>query len=155
MKGSRAMWFFGTGAIVKIGIVVAMALAAKSAVEPALERALPVAVSVVSPLPASFERIDPGNGNRYEIWALAVPESSVHHDQRGAFVYAVDADGVARATRIDTGDRRDGLVEVPWGLSFDAHVIDRARGAVNDGELVRVETNPANQLANASDRSES
>jgi hypothetical protein len=53
------------------------------------------------------------------------------------------------------GDRRDGLIEVAWGLSFDAHVIERASGMLADGELVRVRPAPGTELANATDRSTS
>jgi hypothetical protein len=62
-------------------------------------------------------------------------------------VFLLRADGVAQLTRIETGARQGGLVEVTGGLADDARVISTGAGFVKDGERVRVETTPAASAA--------
>jgi RND family efflux transporter MFP subunit len=79
--------------------------------------------------------------------ALAMPESSVLTRDGYAFVYVVGADDVARMTRIETGARQRGLVEVTAGLKPDARIVGTGAGFVKDGDLVRVEPATSPRLA--------
>lgn len=69
---------------------------------------------------------------------LALPESTVMMRDGYAYVYVVGADGVARLQKIQTGARRNGLVEVSGGLGLTARVVGTGAGFVKDGDLVRV-----------------
>lgn len=69
--------------------------------------------------------------------ALALPESAVLARDGYSFVYTVGADRIAHLTRVDTGARRQGLVEVN-GLPADARVVGSGAGFVKDGDLVRL-----------------
>ncbi len=70
--------------------------------------------------------------------ALSLPESSVLTRDGYPYVYTVGADQVARLTKIETGARQQGLVEVSAGLKPEARVIGTGAGFVKDGDLVRV-----------------
>ena len=70
--------------------------------------------------------------------ALAIPESSVLARDGYAFVYTLGPDKVARLTRIETGARQQGLVEVSAGLRPETRVIGTGAGFVKDGDLVRI-----------------
>lgn len=69
---------------------------------------------------------------------LTLPESVVLSRDGQPFVFLVGADGVARLTRISTGTRQRGLVEVTGGLERDAPVVSAGAGFVKDGERVQV-----------------
>ncbi|WP_127996252.1 efflux RND transporter periplasmic adaptor subunit [Piscinibacter defluvii] len=69
---------------------------------------------------------------------LTLPESVVLSRDGQPFVFLVGADGVARLTRISTGTRQRGLVEVTGGLEPDAPVVSAGAGFVKDGERVQV-----------------
>jgi HlyD family secretion protein len=71
---------------------------------------------------------------------LALPEGVVQVRDGQPFVFTVGADGVAQRTRIETGSRQRGLVEVTAGLAAEARVVATGAGFVKDGERVRVET---------------
>jgi RND family efflux transporter MFP subunit len=81
--------------------------------------------------------------------ALAVPEASIFSRDGYSFVYVVGADEIARVTRIETGARQRGLVEVTAGLNAAARVVAAGAGFVKDGELVRVAPEPAKPVAEA------
>lgn len=66
-----------------------------------------------------------------------LPESVLFNRDGQAFVYVVGEHGVARLTRVETGVRQDGLVEVR-GLAAAAQVVATGAGFVKDGERVRV-----------------
>lgn len=68
---------------------------------------------------------------------LTLPESALLARDGQAFVYVIGAHGTARATRVQTGTRQDGWVEVS-GLPADATVVSTGAGFVKDGERVRV-----------------
>jgi len=70
--------------------------------------------------------------------ALALPESSVLARDGYPFVFTVGADNVAHLTRIETGARQGGQVEVSAGLPADARVVAAGAGFVKDGDLVRI-----------------
>jgi RND family efflux transporter MFP subunit len=74
--------------------------------------------------------------------ALALPEASVLTRDGYPFVYVVGADGIARLTKIETGSRQRGLVEVSAGLKPDARVVATGAGFVKDGDLVQVAPTP-------------
>lgn len=69
---------------------------------------------------------------------LALPESVVLVRDGQAYVYVVGPDEVARLTRIETGARQRGLVEVTGGLRADARLVAAGAGFVKDGERVRI-----------------
>ncbi len=69
---------------------------------------------------------------------LTLPESVVLSRDGQPFVFVVGADGVAHQTRIGTGMRQRGLVEVTGGLAPDAPVVAAGAGFVKDGERVQV-----------------
>lgn len=69
---------------------------------------------------------------------LTLPESVVLSRDGQPVVFLVGADGVARLTRISTGTRQRGLVEVTGGLEPDAPVVSAGAGFVKDGERVQV-----------------
>ena len=70
--------------------------------------------------------------------ALAIPESSVLTRDGYPVVYTVGGDRIARLTRIETGARQQGMVEVSSGLRPGAQVIGTGAGFVKDGDLVRI-----------------
>jgi len=74
--------------------------------------------------------------------ALALPETSVLVRDGYPFVYVIGPDAVVRLTRIETGARQAGRVEVTAGLDARSRVVGTGAGFVKDGELVRVA--PAN-----------
>ncbi len=67
----------------------------------------------------------------------ALPESVFFHRDGQAFVYVLGEHGVARLTRVETGARQQGLVEVR-GLGPATQVVATGAGFVKDGERVRV-----------------
>jgi HlyD family secretion protein len=70
--------------------------------------------------------------------ALALPENSVFVRDGYPFVYVIGPGAIARLTRIETGARQSGRVEVTAGLDAKARVVGTGAGFVKDGELVRV-----------------
>ncbi|WP_374384204.1 efflux RND transporter periplasmic adaptor subunit [Thermomonas sp.] len=70
-----------------------------------------------------------------EVWTL--PESALLSRDGQAYVYVIGADGAARATRVQTGVRQAGAVEV-IGLPAETAVVTTGAGFVKDGERVRV-----------------
>jgi RND family efflux transporter MFP subunit len=84
---------------------------------------------------------------------LALPESSVMMRDGYAFVFKVGADNVARLVKIETGARRNGLVEVSAGVDTQAHIVGTGAGFVKDGDLVRVAPASAQRVARAGERS--
>lgn len=85
--------------------------------------------------------------------ALAVPEASVLTRDGYTFVYVVGGDGAAKLTRIQTGARSRGLVEVLSGITPEARVVRTGAGFVKDGDLVRVESETTQRVANAGGQS--
>jgi RND family efflux transporter MFP subunit len=69
---------------------------------------------------------------------MALPESAVLMRDGYPFVYTVGASGIANLTRIETGARQQGVVEVSGGLEAGARVVATGTGFVKDGDLVRV-----------------
>lgn len=80
---------------------------------------------------------------------LTLPESVVFSRDGQAFVYVVGHDEMVRLTRIETGARQRGLVEVTGGVKADARVVATGAGFVKDGERVRVSAEPVQQAAQA------
>lgn len=85
--------------------------------------------------------------------ALALPESSVLARDGYAFVYVVGSDEVARLTKIDTGGRQRGLVEITGGLTADARVVGTGAGFVKDGDLVRIAPGSEQRVAQMGEQS--
>jgi len=69
---------------------------------------------------------------------LSLPESSVLARDGYPYVFTVGADGIAHQTRIETGVRQNGRVEVSSGINADARVVATGAGFVKDGDLVRI-----------------
>lgn len=102
---------------------------------------------VYATLPAGT-RLKPGGLAKGEILiadarALALPEASVLTRDGYPFVFVVGGDGVARLTRIETGTRQRGLVEIGNGLGAEARVVTTGAGFVKDGDFVRLASDPA------------
>lgn len=76
-----------------------------------------------------------------EAAVLTLPEAVVQSRDGTSFVYTLGADGVARLTRVETGARQRGLVEVRSGLGPDSRVVGTGAGFVKDGERVSVSNN--------------
>jgi HlyD family secretion protein len=70
--------------------------------------------------------------------SLSLPEAAVLARDGYAFVYVVGADRIAHQTRIETGARQNGRVEVSAGLAPGAQVVAAGAGFVKDGDLVRI-----------------
>jgi RND family efflux transporter MFP subunit len=73
------------------------------------------------------------------VQGLTLPASAVLIKDGQSFVYVVGEQGVARATRVVTGERQDGRIEVQ-GLDPAARVVATGAGFVKDGERVRIAT---------------
>ena len=87
--------------------------------------------------------LKPGGHARGEILmssaqALALPETAVMARDGYPFVYTVGDDRVARLTKIETGSRQGGMVEVSNGLGAESRVVATGAGFVKDGDLVRI-----------------
>lgn len=80
---------------------------------------------------------------------LTLPESVVLSRDGQPVVFVVGADEVAHLTRIATGTRQRGLVEVIGGLAPEARVVAAGAGFVKDGERVRVAPGAVRQAATA------
>jgi hypothetical protein len=85
--------------------------------------------------------------------ALALPESSVLARDGYSFVYVVGSDDVARLTKVGTGGRQRGLVEITGGLGADARVVSTGAGFVKDGDLVRIAPGSEQRVAQAGEHS--
>jgi multidrug efflux pump subunit AcrA (membrane-fusion protein) len=75
---------------------------------------------------------------------LTLPEAVVFSRDGTPFVYVVGEDQKAKLTRIATGARQRGLVEVSSGLQPGARVVATGAGFVKDGERVRIAAPMAN-----------
>jgi HlyD family secretion protein len=69
---------------------------------------------------------------------MTLPEAAVISRDGQPYVYTVGSDDIARLVRIETGARREGVVEVNGGLAAGARVVALGAGFVKDGERVRV-----------------
>lgn len=112
---------------------------------------------VYATLPAGT-RLKPGALAKGEILlndaqALALPESSVLTRDGYPFVFVVGDDRIARLTRIETGARQRGLVEISTGLQGDVQVVKTGAGFVKDGDAVRLASDPATQPQEQAQRS--
>lgn len=71
--------------------------------------------------------------------SLVVPEQALVWSGGRTTVFAIDAEGRARARVVSTGDRHDGRVVVEHGLVGDEQVVVAGAGFLRDGDAVRVE----------------
>jgi HlyD family secretion protein len=78
---------------------------------------------------------------------MTLPESVVFHRDGQAYVYVIGDGDVATLTRIQTGGRSSGRLEIVDGVRPGALVVSTGAGFVKDGERVRVVTAPAGQGA--------
>jgi RND family efflux transporter MFP subunit len=85
--------------------------------------------------------------------AMAIPESSILTRDGYSYVYVVDSSGVARLTRIETGVRQRGQVEITAGLPAEARVVSTGAGFVKNGELVRIAPGTSTQVAQTGEKS--
>lgn len=107
------------------------------------------AVMVRAILPNPGARLKPGMLLEVSIRssqrrAMAVPELAIVGEGEERFVYVVDKEGVARRTRVTTGLRDGGYIEVT-GLPAGALVVTEGVIKVSDGAKVRVEEPRAQQ----------
>jgi RND family efflux transporter MFP subunit len=70
--------------------------------------------------------------------ALEVPATAIVQRDGNAYVFTVDAKGVAHRVRVRTGTSTAGVVEVLDGLATGAQVVDRGAGFLGDGDTVHV-----------------
>ncbi|MDT8377053.1 MAG: efflux RND transporter periplasmic adaptor subunit [Mariprofundaceae bacterium] len=70
--------------------------------------------------------------------AVVVPEESITQKQERHFITLVTADGKAEIRAVQTGLRRDGLVEIRQGLAAGELVVVRGMGFVKPGQAVSV-----------------
>ncbi|MGE3924244.1 MAG: efflux RND transporter periplasmic adaptor subunit [Lautropia sp.] len=71
--------------------------------------------------------------------ALLVPEESLMPQATEQFVYRV-VDNRARRTKVETGQRRDGKVEIVAGLTRDDIVVTAGQAKLREGTPVKAET---------------
>jgi membrane fusion protein (multidrug efflux system) len=74
--------------------------------------------------------------------ALAVPESAVSVDHRGAYVWQIDGEGVASRLPVELGLREGGVVEVVRGLRAGASVVVAGAHKVSEGAKVQATAEP-------------
>ncbi|MEJ2457024.1 MAG: efflux RND transporter periplasmic adaptor subunit [Novosphingobium sp.] len=75
--------------------------------------------------------------NSGTVVAPMLPESAIQNDAKGAFVYAVDAKGVAHRTPVKTGLVTANGIAITSGLTGKEKVVLRAGGFLNDGDKVK------------------
>jgi HlyD family secretion protein len=75
--------------------------------------------------------------NSGAVVAPLLPESAIQNDEKGAFVYIVDADNKVVRRDVKTGIVTANGIAVVQGLSGNEKVIQRAGGFVSPGESVR------------------
>lgn len=74
--------------------------------------------------------------NRRE--AVIVPEESITQKQKSHFLTIVTANGTAEIRAVQTGIRRDGVVEIKQGLRAGELVVVRGMGFVKQGQKLKV-----------------
>jgi len=74
----------------------------------------------------------------HEREALMVPEESITQRQEAHYLTLVGADGVVEQRVVQSGRRRDGLVEITHGLAAGEQVMVRGMGFVKPGQAVTV-----------------
>jgi HlyD family secretion protein len=70
--------------------------------------------------------------------SLSLPDASVLSKDGYPVVFTVGADNIARLTRVATGNRQGGRVEISAGLRAGERVVGAGAGFVKDGDLVRI-----------------
>ena len=108
------------------------------------------AATVRAILPNGDRRLKPGMLLTVRIEATArtapaVPELAVIGEGADSFVFTVDG-GVARRTRITTGQRQDGVVEVTGGLRPGQRIVTEGVVKLTDGQPVRLAGTAAGQV---------
>ena len=68
---------------------------------------------------------------------LVVPQSAVFRRGQLSFVFAVDANGVARLRPISIGDSTANQIEVLSGLNATERVVDRPPATLKDGGSIK------------------
>jgi membrane fusion protein (multidrug efflux system) len=74
--------------------------------------------------------------------ALVVPESAVAIDQRGAYVWVLDAERLPARRPIEVGLRERGVVEVVQGLTEGVEIVTAGTHKVVEGKPVEVSESP-------------
>jgi membrane fusion protein (multidrug efflux system) len=112
------------------------------AIDPVVDvdgRAIRLRAQVANPdgalKPGLFARVTIITGSNAN--ALLVPESAVFPDGSGRAVYVVD-DGKAALTKVETGKRLRGKVEVTSGLEAGMQVVTAGQMRLRDGAAVEV-----------------
>lgn len=89
--------------------------------------------------PGVFAQIKLATGSQQE--AVFVPESSISPTANGSTVYIYD-NGKARQTRVSTGRRTKGYVEITDGLKYGETIIVKGQANIKDGDDVVPEGTP-------------
>jgi membrane fusion protein, multidrug efflux system len=100
-------------------------------------------------LPGMFARVEAELGSRD---AILLPEEAIVNDQRGTFVWRVDAQGVAERADVELGSRTGGRVEVRTGLSAGDVVVSAGTHKVRAGnhlKTVEVSPDPATETGHS------
>ncbi len=72
-----------------------------------------------------------------DVQAAVLPESAVHSDQNGSYVYVVDKDNKVRRRDVVTGAVTPRGLAITQGLDGTEQVVQRAGGFLNPGQTVK------------------
>jgi HlyD family secretion protein len=81
---------------------------------------------------------------------VVVPEAAVVSREGRPQVFALADDAKVEQRQVETGMRRDGFVEVLSGLKPGERIVLAGAGYLRDGDLVRVSSQTAEAVPNAS-----
>jgi RND family efflux transporter MFP subunit len=94
--------------------------------------------------PGFFAAVDLGVANRKAV--AMIPEEAVLHRADGEVAFRLGAGQRVERLLIETGEHRDGQVEIAKGLETGDRIVVRGHYALADGALVQPRT-PDGQLA--------
>ena len=69
--------------------------------------------------------------------ALTIPEGSIVPESNNTFVYIINKNSKAIKTKVKTGKRKDGLIEITNGLTKDSLVIYEGTNKIKSGSKVK------------------
>lgn len=84
--------------------------------------------------PGGFATVSITSGS---VFSPMLPESAIQNDDKGAFVYVVGKDNVARRRNVKTGLVTADGITVQSGLNGTERIVLRAGGFLNDGDKVQ------------------
>jgi RND family efflux transporter MFP subunit len=92
--------------------------------------------------PGGFASVKIDSGT---VVAPMLPESAIQNDDKGSFVYVVDADGIVHRRPVETGLVTAKGIAVTSGLSGTEQVVLRAGGFLNDGDKIKAKLVPGDK----------